>query len=133
LFLVFLVLGVTSSLYGQWRIGVGMDVFKTDFQDIAAKNQIGLEANYFLVRNFALTAGFEMWSAGANSLVLGGRFYPVNPVFVRFRGLLKNQSDVSLGLGYVQSLTRNWKLDYTGDYYFNEGEFGIRIGIAYLL
>ncbi|TVQ19417.1 MAG: hypothetical protein EA361_00775 [Bacteroidetes bacterium] len=121
-----------SSGYGQLRIGVGMDLFKTDFNNIAEKNQIGIKANYFLVRNFVLTTGYEMWSSGPNSIVLGGRFYPLNPVFVRFRGLLRNNSDLSLGMGYVKSLTRNWKMDYTGDYYFNEGEMGIRVGIAYL-
>lgn len=132
LLLVLAFVVIASSSYGQWRIGVGMDVFKTDFNNIAEKNQIGIEANYFLVRNFALTTGYEMWSAGPNSIVLGGRFYPVNPVFVRFRGLLRDNSDLSLGLGYVNSLTRNWKMDFTGDYYFNEGELGLRIGIAYL-
>ena len=132
LLLGFVIISISSSCYGQLRIGAGIDLFKTDFNNIAEKNQIGIEANYFLIRNFALTTGFEMWSAGPNSVVLGGRFYPVNPVFVRLRGLLRSQSDVSLGMGYVKSLTRNWKIDYTGDYYFNAGELGLRIGVAYL-
>lgn len=131
--LILLLLGTLSaSSAGPWRLGVAMDLFKTDFASPAAKTQIGIEANYFFMRNFSATGGYEMWTNGGNSIILGTRFYPINPVFVRFRGLIKDNSDLSLGAGYVNSLTKNWKLDIIGDYYFNEGELGIRMGIAYL-
>lgn len=130
--LMFLATSVVSNAAGPWRVGIGLDLFKTDFDQIADKTQIGLEVNYFLIRNFALTGGYEMWSQGGNSLVLGARFYPINPIYLRFRGLIKDNSDLSLGAGYVRSLSRNWKIDMGGDYFFNDGELAIRLGFAYL-
>ena len=118
---------------GDWMFGAGLDVFKTDNEELFDKTQLGLEANYFLVRNFALTAGLDIWSQGPTYIVLGTRFYPINPVFIKFRGLIGDEAELALGMGYAKSLNRNWRAEVGGDYFFNQGELAIRVGIAYVL
>lgn len=126
---------IGSHANAQLMLGLGMDLFKTDNHGIAEKAQIGLEADYFLTRSFAVLGGLELWTGGPSNvnLAFGGRFYPVNPVYLKFRGLIGNQADVSFGLGYAHALDRNWRLEGGGDFFFNAEEFALRIGMAYRL
>ena len=115
-------------------IGGGLDLIKSDNNGLAEKVQTGLEANYFITRSFSVTGGFEIWSSNNdnNSLVLGLRWYPIQKVFLRFRGLV-GQDDVGLGAGYAHVLNANWMLEGIGDYYIDRGEVGLRLGVAYVI
>lgn len=97
------------------------------------KTQLGFEGNYFLISKFAVTGGYEVWSNSPNHVVLGGRFYPINPVFVRFRGLISNNADVSLGMGYSKGLTNSLRLEIGGDYFANAGDLALRVGLGFSL
>jgi len=117
---------------GSFMIGVGGDVIKTDIRNFADKGQMGAELNYFIIRNFTVTGGFELWTAGRESFVLGMRYYPVKNLFARFRGLI-GANQVDLGAGYSYPLNKNWKIEGIGDFYFDSSEFAFRIGVAYLI
>ena len=136
LVLLSLSLCIGSAAYAQSSnnimIGGGLDLFKTDNNGIGEKAQIGLELNYFVVSKMALTGGVDFWNPGPTNLILGMRFYPVKPLFLRFRGLIRDNSDLSLGMGYSHALNKNWRLEGSGDYYFNQREFGLRMGVAYI-
>lgn len=43
-------------------ISGGLDLIKTDFNDVFEKAQLGLEANYFVLRNFSAGAGVDVWT-----------------------------------------------------------------------
>jgi len=113
-------------------ISVGGDVIKTDIQNFADKVQTGAELNYYLLRNFTVTAGFEFWSSGRESVVLGMRYYPHRNIFARFRGLI-GANQVALGAGYSYPLNERFKLDGLGDFYFDSAEFAFRIGVSYVI
>jgi hypothetical protein len=116
----------------QFLLSAGMDLYKTDNQGFGRKNQIGIEGNYFLTGSFTILGGVEFWSDGpTNQIAIGGRWYIVNPVYIKFRGLLSNSAEVSLGMGHSQPLDRNWRLDLGGDYYYNSKEFAFRLGLGY--
>ena len=65
-------------------LGVAFDLFKTDQISVASKVQAGAEVNYFIVRNISATGGIEIWTGTRDnsSLILGMRWYPVEPVFI---------------------------------------------------
>jgi len=121
-----------SQSRGSFMVGAGGDAIKTDIRNFADKAQVGAELNYFLLRNFTVTGGFEYWSAQQASFVLGMRYYPVRNLFARFRGLI-GVNQVDLGAGYSYPLNKNWKLEGIGDFYFDSSEFAFRIGAAYLI
>ena len=103
LIVIVLLLGFTKSYTqstGSIMIGGGLDLLKSDNNKIADKAQVGFEVNYFLLRNYSVTGGLEIWTQGNESLILGMRWYPVENIFARFRGLIGNKSEVSLGAGY---------------------------------
>jgi len=114
-------------------LGGGFDVYKTDHLDIASKVQIGVELNYFIIRNFSVTGGIEIWNGNEdnNSLVVGMRWYPLKNIFTRFRGFL-GQDDLGLGAGYGYPLSKHWRIEGIADYYFDRDDFAFRIGMAYV-
>lgn len=116
---------------GNLMIGGGLDLIKSDFNEFGGKVQMGFEVNYFIISTFSVSGGAEFWTQGSNSLAIGMRWYPVSNVFFRFRGLI-GENDISTGLGFSKPLNKNWRLETTGDYYF-VGDFGVRLGVAYLL
>jgi hypothetical protein len=133
-FLVAILL-ITYASYGQTSgnvmVGGGMDIIKSDINTFAGKVQTGFEANYFINRSFSVSGGFEIWSASNNSLVLGLRWYPFSNLFTRFRGLI-GQDDFGIGVGYAHVLNSNWQIEGVGDYFLDQGELGLRIGVAYV-
>ncbi len=135
LFLCILVLMLAVKFSSAQRtpleIGFAVDLFKTDYEKFAQKNQIGIEANYFVADRFTITGGYEAWSEGDNSIVVGSRFHLISPLYIRFRGLIKSNSDLSFGAGYVQSFDSNWRLKFAGDYFLNNNEIAARMGIAF--
>jgi len=112
-------------------LGTGMDVLKTDDSGIVDKAQLGLEANFFVKRNFTVTAGAEFWSNHNDSFVFGTRWYVTAHLFTRFRGII-GENDFSIGVGGALAWTSNWRLEIMGDYYFQK-EFALRTGIAYVI
>jgi hypothetical protein len=129
LMIVFSSKGQTS---GNIMIGGGFDIIKSDINTFAGKVQTGFEANYFINRSFSISGGFEIWSAGNNSVALGLRWYPISNLFTRFRGLI-GQDDFGIGLGYAYVLNANWQIEGVGDYFLNQGELGLRMGVAYVI
>jgi len=113
-------------------VGGGLDLIKSDINGFAEKVQAGFEANYFINRSFSVSGGFEIWSSNNNSFMLGLRWYPVQKLFVRFRGLI-GQDDVGIGAGYAHVLNANWRLEGIADYYLDQGELGLRLGVAYVI
>ena len=113
-------------------IGGGLDFIKTDNREVFDKAQLGVEANYFVVRHFAVTVGAEVWTRQDESFVMGARWYGVENVFVRFRGLI-GDNDVAIGGGYSKPIGENLRLEAMGDFYVEATEFGIRVGVSYIL
>ena len=113
-------------------VGGGMDLFKTDNNALFKKAQLGFEANYFVVRRFAVGMGAELWTTNQkNSFVMGMRWYANDHVFVRLRGLI-GANDAAIGLGYSKPLSQNLRFETLGDFYFT-GNFGLRFGLGYIL
>ena len=110
----------------------GLDVIKTDNTKLFDKAQVGLEANYFLQRHFSVGAGAEFWTRQRNSFVMGVRWYPIDEVFFRFRGLI-GANDAALGAGWSKALSEKWRFEAMGDFYFNQSAFGARAGLSYVI
>jgi len=113
-------------------IGGGLDLIKTDNSGLFEKSQLGFEVNYFVVRHFAVGLGGEIWSDQKNSFAMGARWYANDNVFLKFKGLI-GANDVALGGGYAKALTQYLRLEGMGDFYVNSTEFGIRIGLGYVI
>ncbi len=118
-------------------VGGAQDLIKTDIQRLFDRAQFGMEADYFVVRHFAVGAGAELWTHRtngtyrANSFVMGMRWYANDNIFVRFRGLI-GANDASLGAGWSQPLNKVWRVEAIGDFYF-KGDFALRAGILYVI
>lgn len=121
-----------SQTTHDFMLGGGLDLIKTDIVTVFNKIQAGGEVNYFLTRDFALTGGFEIWSADQNSVVVGFRWYPVNNFLTRFRSLI-GENDFGLGLGYSHPFSNVLRGEVTGDYYIVDNEFGLRVGVNFIL
>ena len=134
--LAFLLLLAFQSLVAQstndFLISGGLDLIKTDNTKIFDKAQLGLEVNYFIQRRFAVGAGADLWTKGANSFVLGVRWYPSDNVFLRFRGLI-GYNDAALGAGYTKPLSKNLRIEGMADLYFKRPDFGLRGGVSYVI
>lgn len=123
---------VSAQSTSDIMIGGGVDFIKTDNPGVFEKSQIGFEVNYFVVRHFAVGLGAEIWSNQKNSFAMGARWYANENVFLKFKGLI-GANDVALGAGYAKALTQYLRLEGMGDFYVNSTEFGIRIGLAYVI
>jgi hypothetical protein len=136
LLIVVFILGMVNWVSAQSTsdimIGGGVDFIKTDNPGVFEKSQIGFEVNYFVVRHFAVGLGAEIWSNQKNSFAMGARWYANENVFLKFKGLI-GANDVALGGGYAKALTQYLRLEGMGDFYVNNSEFGIRIGLAYVI
>lgn len=134
--IVILVLGASQFVMAQSTSDVmlsgGLDLIKTDNPGLFEKVQVGFEANYFVVRHFAVGLGGELWSDQKDSFVMGARWYADDNVFLRFRGLI-GANDVAIGGGYSKALTQYLRLEGMGDFYVNSTEFGIRLGLSYVI
>lgn len=120
-----------AQIAHDFQVGFGMDLVKTDLQKTGEKLQAGVEANYFLSRKFTATAGLEAWSGDSFSLVVGGRWYPVEYAFVKVRGLI-GENDLAIGGGWTKPLNGNLKFEASADFYFKV-DFAIRAGVVYVI
>lgn len=124
--------GCFSQSTHDFLVGGALDLVKTDIIKAFSKAQVGLEGHYFIARHFAMGAGIETWSKQKDSFMLGMRWYPVDKVFFRFRGLI-GVNDASLGVGYSKPLSKFWRLEGMGDYYFDASDFAVRAGVSYVI
>jgi hypothetical protein len=116
----------------DFLISGGFDFIKTDINKAFDKAQVGLEVNYFLQRRFAVGAGGEFWTRGANSFVLGARYYPTENIFVRMRGLI-GANNLAIGAGYSKPIHKYWRLEAMGDVYLAHPQFAVRGGVSYVI
>lgn len=112
-------------------VGGGFDLIKTDTEGFLKKAQFGIEGNYFLTRTFTASAGIDVWTGDHVSLVLGGRWYPVENVFVRARGLI-GENDLAIGGGWARPINESWRFEAMGDFYFKV-DFAVRVGVVYVI
>ncbi|WKN44108.1 hypothetical protein [Tunicatimonas pelagia] len=133
----FLFLFYSSTSQAQFLFNFGIDAYKTDNRDpfeFVDKAQFSVEANYFLIRQLALTAGVEYWTAPNRlSFIPGMRLYPIDPIFLRLRPLISDEVDYAAGLGYGRAINNNWRIEVIGDYYFERGNAALRVGVGYRL
>ncbi len=120
-----------SQIAKDIMVGGGFDLIKTDNDGFVKKAQFGIEGNYFLTRKFTASAGFDFWTGDHVSLVLGGRWYPIDNVFVRARGLI-GENDFSIGGGWAKPINEQWRFEAMGDFYFKV-DFAIRVGAVYII
>ncbi len=134
---LFFLLFIFSSTFSfaqiakDFLVGGSFDVIKTDNDGFVRKAQVGIEGNYFFTRNFTASAGFDFWTRDHVSLVLGARWYPIENVFVRARGLI-GENDVSIGGGWSKPINENLHFEAMGDFYFKV-DFAIRVGVVYVM
>ena len=119
---------------GDFMLDGGFDLFKTDMINPVTKFQAGLELNYFVSPKLTISGGVEIWTDASNnnSLAFGARWYPVEPVFFRARALI-GQDELSFGAGYAYSLSSKWKLEGIIDYFTEENDVALRVGVGYVI
>ena len=129
--LVITTLAIFNPVSAQWRLNAGIDLLRTPFFEPFPSVNIGAEVAYFITGSVAFTGGFEYWD---KSDLFGGaagvRWYPVNPVFLRMRGILASDPDLGLGIGYAIPLNSKWRIELMSDYYAVEAIFAIRFGMG---
>lgn len=126
-------ISLTAQSTKDILVGGGLDLLKTDNNQLFNKMQLGLEANYFIVRQFAIGAGMEYWTTNQpSSFSMGARWYPTDKLFVRFRGLI-GANDAAAGIGWSHPFKNSIRLEAMGDFYFVSTEVGLRIGAAYII
>jgi hypothetical protein len=119
-----------AQIANDVMVGGGFDLIKTDYSSFFDKAQIGGEVNYFITKDFTGTAGLEVWTADQLSFVLGGRYYPIDEVFLRARGLI-GVNDLSIGAGWTKPIGEKVRLEAMADFYFDL-QFSVRVGFGYV-
>ena len=119
---------------GSFMTTGAFDLVKSDIINPVSKVQAGVDVNYFVARTFSVSGGIEIWTDPRNnsSLALGVRWYPLEPVFLRFRGLV-GENEFGAGAGVVRRMDRTWRLEAMIDYFINESEIALRLGVAYVI
>jgi hypothetical protein len=115
----------------RFAFGV-FDLYRSDIDTPLSKAQFGLEVGYQLHPRYAFSGGLSFWTQRSEPILsFGGRFYPADAgLYLSHWGLLKEQSDLGLGLGYLHRIERRWLLDTQLNYLFNEGTLALRLGIG---
>lgn len=120
-----------AQIAKDFIFGGGIDLVKSDYQDFFNKMQIGLEANYYLTREFTASGGFELWVEDKASIAIGGRWYFIEEAFIRVRGLI-GENDLNIGFGWTKPISHDLKFEAIADFYF-EGDLAIRAGLVYVM
>jgi len=132
------IISISLSIFTQAQstsdilISGGFDLIKTDYSRFADKLQLGSEANYFVLRHFAVGGGLELWTRQPSSFAMGVRYYALDNFFVRFRGLI-GANEVALGGGWSKPINEKWRFEAIGDFYLGQTEFAIRAGVGYVI
>jgi len=125
--------GYGQQAAGSLLLSGGTDLARTDAPGVIRRYQLGAELNYFYLHSLSFLGGYEINYNRPNHVALGSRFYPIEPLFVRVRGLVGKESDVALGAGYSHNLTYRLRLEGMLDYYAVSNIFGLRVGIGFLI
>lgn len=139
LLICFLVFGISGfaakaqQAEGSYLLSASGDLFRTDFPGVITRYQLAGEVNYFYLHNLSFSGGYEYNHNRANQVSLGMRFYPLEAVFVRARGLVGSDSDLAFGAGYTYNLTYRFRLEGMVDYYAISHVAGVRAGIGILI
>lgn len=131
-FLFFIAIVSYSQNPKDFLFGVNLDLIKSDNDGYFEKTQVGMEFNYFLSTKFTASGGLEVWTREGLSGVLGTRWYPNRDAFIRLRGMLGKNNDVSIGGGWAKPMSETLRFESMADFYF-EGNFSIRAGIAMII
>ncbi|MBD8491043.1 hypothetical protein IFO69_19980 [Echinicola sp. CAU 1574] len=118
---------------GSYLVSGAFDLARTDAPGVIRRYQIGLEANYFHWYNISFSGGYEFNYNRPNQVTLGGRYYPLEPAFIRMRGLIGKDSDLAFGAGYTLNLSYRVRLEGMVDYYAVSNVAGLRAGISFLI
>lgn len=118
---------------GSYMISGAFDLGRTDAPGVIRRYQIGLEANYFHWYNISFSGGYEFNYDGPNQVTLGGRYYPLEPAFIRMRGLVGKDGDIAFGAGYTLNLSYRVRLEGMVDYYAVSNVAGLRAGLSFLI
>jgi hypothetical protein len=116
----------TRSVFGYF------DLYKTNFGDPFQKLQAGVEAGYQMNDKVKFTGGLEFWTREPTPLVVvGNRYYPFGPTFIRYRALIGRTTDVALGLGHNLKIGKSMMLEAATDYYLDSREIAFRLGLGF--
>ena len=125
--------GYGQQAAGSYLLSGGIDLARTDAPGVIRRYQAAAELNYFYLHSLSFTGGYEFNYNRSNHVTLGSRFYPIEPVFIRARGLLGKNSDFALGAGYSHNLSYRFRLEGMVDYYAVSNVAGLRVGIGFLI
>lgn len=135
-FLIGLFATVVSAVSAQSSndllLHVGIDVLKTDNQNLFEKAQVGVELNYFVLRHFAVGGGAEIWTDRRSSFAMGVRWYANDQIFLRFRGLI-GANEAAAGAGWAKPIGQNWRVEALSDLYLGNVDFALRAGVSYVI
>lgn len=111
---------------------LGLDLYRSDVDMALAKAQFGLEAGYQFHPRYAFTGGLDFWTTRSEPiLLLGGRFFPTDkPIYLSHHGLLKERSDLALGIGYSFPFSQKWLANGQLTYLLNEGTLSLRMAMG---
>jgi len=118
---------------GSYLLSGAFDLGRTDAPGVIRRYQAGLEANYFHWHFLSFSGGYEFNYNRSNHVTLGARYYPLEPVFIRMRGLVGKDSDLAFGAGYTYNITYRLRLEGMVDYYAVTNVAGLRAGISFLI
>ncbi|HLW20545.1 MAG TPA: hypothetical protein VKX33_09485 [Cyclobacteriaceae bacterium] len=125
--------GHAQQAEGSFLLSGGVDLARTDAPGVIRRYQMAAELNYFHLHSLSFSGGYEFNYDRANHVTLGSRFYPIEPVFVRVRGLLGENSDIALGAGYSHNFSYRFRLEGMADYYAVSNVAGLRVGLGFLI
>lgn len=125
--------GFGQQAAGSYLISGAFDLARTDAPGLIRRFQLGSELNYFYFHSLSFSGGYEYNYIQPNQVTLGSRYYPLEPVFIRFRGLVGKESDIALGAGYTYNVSYRFRLEGMVDYYAVSQVAGLRVGIGFLI
>ncbi len=137
-FTIILMVMTSTPSYGQQAAGsyllsAGLDLARTDAPGVIRRYQMAGELNYFHLHSLSFSGGYEFNYNRPNHVTLGSRFYPIEPAFIRVRGLLGRNSDIAFGAGYSHNFSYRFRLEGMVDYYAVSNVAGLRVGIGFLI
>lgn len=124
--------GYGQQAAGSYLLSGAIDLGRTDAPGVIRRYQAAAELNYFHLHSLSFSGGYEFNYDRSNHVTLGSRFYPIEPVFIRARGLLGKNIDFALGAGYSYNLSYRFRLEGMLDYYTVSNVAGLRVGIGFL-
>ena len=125
--------GLAQQAAGSYLLSAGLDLARTDAPGVIRRYQMAGELNYFHLHSLSFSGGYEFNYNRPNHVTLGSRVYPIEPAFIRVRGLLGRNSDIAFGAGYSHNFSYRFRLEGMVDYYAVSNVAGLRVGIGFLI